>query len=65
MPKTTFKANREVAPMQLAQALTTIMQRSLLIVTPPAPKSHKRKGMNSMSRTKPTLKKTQAPAGTP
>jgi len=27
MPKTTFKTNREVAPMQLAQVLTTIMQR--------------------------------------
>lgn len=27
MPKTTFKANREVAPVQLAQVLTTIMQR--------------------------------------
>lgn len=29
MPKTTFKANREVAPVQLAQALTTVMQRYL------------------------------------
>jgi putative transposase len=29
MPKTTFKANREVAPVQLANALTAIMQRYL------------------------------------
>ena len=29
MPKTIFKPNREVAPVQLANALTTVMQRYL------------------------------------